>query len=66
MTTEQEAMTLMVCPRTRHPSNNFAGVSCLGSQCLHWRWVRQGPTEQLVPPQPKDMRGYCGSAGSTQ
>lgn len=65
MTTEQEAQTGMICPSTRSVQHQ-QGLNCIGSPCMHWRWVRQRPEEQLHAPQSKDMRGYCGSAGSTQ
>jgi hypothetical protein len=62
MTTERDAMDLMVCPKTRtvqHPE----GIRCAGSVCMHWRWDAVQDKRQASG----DMRtGFCGPAGSNQ
>jgi hypothetical protein len=75
--TEDEAKTKW-CPfgeRDAHSRSNFeayAGMSCIGSQCMAWRRIIHMNFEmESVPDKPGVLRrkkaptvtGYCGLAG---
>lgn len=61
MTTELEAMTKMRCPQTRSNAKPD-GRLCMGSKCMHWRWVHSEHRAESVEGVSHGV-GFCGPAG---
>lgn len=55
--TEEEAKTKR-CQETRGGIAHDRDRTCLGSECMAWRWFDNTSDEAI-----KEPRGFCGKAG---